>query len=117
MLDQLGAEASGHERFGTASLELGGRRIDLARTRRESYPAPGALPEVAPASIRIDLARRDFTINAMAVPLRGEAELIDPYDGADRSPEPRPAGDSPRLVQRRPDASSASGPLRGAARD
>jgi len=81
LLEQLGAEAKEHERFGTASLELGGHRIDLARTRRESYSAPGDLPEVAPASIRADLARRDFTINAMAVPLTGEAELIDPYDG------------------------------------
>ncbi len=60
---------------------LEGRAVDLARTRRESYAAPGALPEVEPAPIRTDLARRDFTINAMAIPLRGPAILIDPYDG------------------------------------
>lgn len=81
LLDRLGAEADSHERFGTASLQLGDRRVDLARTRRERYPRPGALPEVAPAPIRTDLARRDFTINAMAVPLSGDAALLDPYDG------------------------------------
>ncbi len=81
ILDRLGLEACSHERFGTASLQIGGRQVDLARTRRESYSRPGALPDVAPAPIRTDLARRDFTVNAMAVPLQGEPELLDPYDG------------------------------------
>jgi tRNA nucleotidyltransferase (CCA-adding enzyme) len=81
LLDRLGVEHSSHERFGTAKVLLAGHAIDLARTRREIYEAPGALPEVAPAPIRTDLARRDFTINAMAIPLRGAASLIDPYDG------------------------------------
>jgi tRNA nucleotidyltransferase (CCA-adding enzyme) len=81
LLDRLGSEARTHERFGTASLDLDGLTIDLARTRRERYPHPGALPEVEPAPIRSDLARRDFTVNAIAVPLGGELELIDPYDG------------------------------------
>jgi tRNA nucleotidyltransferase (CCA-adding enzyme) len=81
ILDRLGAEAESHERFGTASVEVAGHQVDLARTRRERYPHPGALPEIAPAPIRTDLARRDFTINAMAVPLSGDVELIDPYEG------------------------------------
>ncbi len=81
-IEMLGASAISHPRFGTASLEVEGRRVDLARSRRESYPEPGALPVVEPAAIRADLARRDFTINAMAVPLAGELELLDPYDGA-----------------------------------
>jgi tRNA nucleotidyltransferase (CCA-adding enzyme) len=81
LLDRLGVEHSSHERFGTAKVRLAGHAIDLARTRRETYASPGALPEVAPAPIRTDLARRDFTINAMAIPLRGPAKLIDPYDG------------------------------------
>src|SRR3954452_10159121 len=37
-----------HDRFGTATVELGGHRIDIARARTETYPEPGALPEVAP---------------------------------------------------------------------
>jgi tRNA nucleotidyltransferase (CCA-adding enzyme) len=81
ILDRLGLEARSHERFGTASLRIDGRKIDLARTRRETYSQPGALPDVAPAPIRTDLARRDFTINAMAVPLKVDPELLDPYDG------------------------------------
>ena len=43
--------------------------------RRERYPAPGALPEVEPASLAEDLGRRDFTVNALAVTL-GDGELI-----------------------------------------
>ncbi|HEY8465508.1 MAG TPA: hypothetical protein VIL04_01760 [Solirubrobacterales bacterium] len=71
-----------HERFGTATVAIDGVRIDLARTRRERYPKPGALPEVEPADIAADLARRDFTVNAMAFPLSGERRLIDPHGGA-----------------------------------
>lgn len=81
VLDRLGTDAQAYERFGTASLALDGLTIDLARTRRESYERPGALPEVEPAPIRSDLARRDFTVNSIAVPIDGELELIDPYDG------------------------------------
>jgi tRNA nucleotidyltransferase (CCA-adding enzyme) len=53
--------------------------------RRERYPAPGALPEVEAGTLEDDLARRDVTVNAMAVPLGGpdRGALIDPYDGRD----------------------------------
>ncbi|MGH2854238.1 MAG: hypothetical protein ACRDLF_08620 [Solirubrobacteraceae bacterium] len=66
------AEASEHERFGTAIVEWGAGRIDIATARRERYPAPGALPEVEPASLAEDLGRRDFTVNALALALTGE---------------------------------------------
>jgi tRNA nucleotidyltransferase (CCA-adding enzyme) len=69
--------------FLTGRLEQGDMKIDVAQTRAESYPAPGALPEVRPASIAEDLARRDFTVNAMAVSLSGEHELLDPHHGLD----------------------------------
>src|SRR3954453_11516266 len=39
-----------HDRFRTATVELGGHRIDIARARTETYPEPGALPVVAPAA-------------------------------------------------------------------
>jgi tRNA nucleotidyltransferase (CCA-adding enzyme) len=58
-----------HLRFGTAIVELDGARVDVAHSRRERYPAPGALPQVEPASIDEDLLRRDFTVNAIAVML------------------------------------------------
>jgi tRNA nucleotidyltransferase (CCA-adding enzyme) len=69
-------------RFHTATIELGDHRFDLAGARTEVYPHPGALPVVEPAAtIEADLVRRDFTINAMAIPLRGEIRLIDPHGG------------------------------------
>jgi tRNA nucleotidyltransferase (CCA-adding enzyme) len=56
--------------------------LDIAGTRRESYLRPGALPVVdLGAPIRTDLARRDFTVNAMAIPLAEPHQLLDPYDG------------------------------------
>lgn len=78
---RLGADPTIHERFGTATVSLGETLIDLASARRESYPRPGALPEVEPASLAEDLARRDFTVNAMALPLAGPARLVDPHGG------------------------------------
>jgi tRNA nucleotidyltransferase (CCA-adding enzyme) len=79
---RLGGEVVEHERFATAKVSLDGHEVDIATARAESYPHPGALPEVEPtAGIAADLARRDFTINAMAIPLRREPELIDPHRG------------------------------------
>ncbi|HEY2052682.1 MAG TPA: hypothetical protein VGH14_01980 [Solirubrobacterales bacterium] len=79
----LGAEPlAAHSRFGTLKVDLDGHELDIAAARRESYVRPGALPTVdVGAPIRTDLARRDFTVNAMAVALAEPRELIDPYDG------------------------------------
>lgn len=77
----LGGEVRAHERFGTATVSADGLEVDLATARRESYPRPGALPDVEPATLAEDLARRDFTVNAMALPLHREPELIDPHGG------------------------------------
>ncbi len=65
------AAAVAHERFGTARVEWDGGRIDVASRRAESYPAPGALPDVRPGTPEEDLLRRDFTVNAIAVQLGG----------------------------------------------
>jgi tRNA nucleotidyltransferase (CCA-adding enzyme) len=78
---RLGGEARTHERFDTASVRVDGLEVDLAATRSETYAHPGALPVVRPASLADDLFRRDFTINAMAMPLAGDPELIDPHGG------------------------------------
>jgi tRNA nucleotidyltransferase (CCA-adding enzyme) len=83
LADSLGGEIIVHERFETAAIAVDGHEIDIARARAETYERPGALPTVSPAGIEEDLARRDFTVNAMAVPLAGEAKLIDPHGGAD----------------------------------
>jgi tRNA nucleotidyltransferase (CCA-adding enzyme) len=82
LASKLGAETVEHERFATAKVRLDGHEVDVAAARAETYPHPGALPEVEPAGdVETDLGRRDFTINAMAIPLRGEPRLIDPHDG------------------------------------
>jgi tRNA nucleotidyltransferase (CCA-adding enzyme) len=80
---RLGGEVTSHERFGTATVRVDGLTIDLATARAESYASPGALPEVRPSALADDLARRDFTVNAMALGLRGEPELVDPHRGLD----------------------------------
>jgi tRNA nucleotidyltransferase (CCA-adding enzyme) len=79
---RLGADVVSHERFATAKVALDGHEVDIAAARSETYPHPGALPVVEPATgVEADLARRDFTINAMAIPLHGESRLIDPHGG------------------------------------
>jgi tRNA nucleotidyltransferase (CCA-adding enzyme) len=80
--ETLGVPARVHERFGTATLEMpGGGHLDVARSRRETYERPGALPRVEPAPIEEDLGRRDFTINAMALELAPGARVLDPFEG------------------------------------
>ena len=82
LAERLGGAATEHERFGTVKVEVEGHEIDIATARTETYPEPGSLPVVAPAAdVEADLARRDFTINAIAIPLDGEPRLIDPHGG------------------------------------
>jgi tRNA nucleotidyltransferase (CCA-adding enzyme) len=77
------ARVTAHSRFRTARLTVDGVRIDVATARSETYARPGALPKVARADIETDLRRRDFTVNAIALQLDGEAALIDPCGGID----------------------------------
>jgi tRNA nucleotidyltransferase (CCA-adding enzyme) len=66
----LSGHAVEHATFLTATVALpDGRRIDVTTARSESYRAPGALPSVEPASLADDLARRDFSLNALAIRL------------------------------------------------
>ncbi len=82
--DRVGARVVVHQRFGTAKLSSRDFQFDLAGTRRETYPHPGSLPQVQPATLVEDLARRDFAINAFAMQLAPESgEIIDPFRGID----------------------------------
>ena len=74
-----------HPRFRTAKLRWDKWSVDLATARSETYTKPGALPTVEPDSLDIDLFRRDFTINTMAVELVPNrlGTLIDLYRGRD----------------------------------
>ena len=70
------------ERFGTIGVKVGERPFEITTHRAESYAPDSRKPEVAfGTDIGADLARRDFTVNAMALALP-EPELIDPFDGA-----------------------------------
>lgn len=67
--------------FRTATVTLpDGLRVDVATARREMYDRPAALPKVFPSTIQEDLARRDFTINAMALRLTPPS-FLDPFGG------------------------------------
>ncbi|HEY3051639.1 MAG TPA: hypothetical protein VGJ40_07920 [Gaiellaceae bacterium] len=81
---KLDGRVRAHRTFGTAVVLYGDdERVDVVTARSESYHAPAVLPAVEPGTIDEDLRRRDFTINAMAVSLKGDAlgELVDPFGG------------------------------------
>jgi len=80
----LGGRIKSHEKFGTAIVILAdGFKIDVATARREFYEYPAAFPKVELSSIKKDLYRRDFTINAMAIQLNQKyfGKLIDFFGG------------------------------------
>jgi poly(A) polymerase len=76
-------------RFGTIGVKRGERHYEITTHRAEAYSPDSRKPEVVFAdAVEADLARRDFTINAMALELRPEADdataaltLVDPFDG------------------------------------
>ena len=90
--ERYGGRVRGHDRFGTAKWLIGERRaamaaalnltaeetaclpesFDLVSARAEFYARPTALPEVERGSLKLDLHRRDFTINTLAVSLNAE---------------------------------------------
>jgi tRNA nucleotidyltransferase (CCA-adding enzyme) len=73
-----------HKKFNTGKLMLpDGLVIDVATARLEYYKSPAALPTVELSSIKLDLYRRDFTINTLAVRLnpQGFGRLLDFFDG------------------------------------
>ena len=73
-----------HRKFGTAVVIYpDGFKLDVASARMEYYLKPGALPDVEHASVKMDLSRRDFTINTLAISLNRDSygEIIDYYGG------------------------------------
>ncbi len=73
-----------HRKFGTAIILFPDNlKIDVATARLEVYDSPAALPTVERGSIRMDLYRRDFTINTLAIQLNPKefGELIDFFGG------------------------------------
>lgn len=83
---RMGGRVRAHRKFQTAVLVLpDGQHIDVATARLEYYEYPAALPTVELSSIKMDLYRRDFTINALAVQLNQSqfGRLVD-FFGAQR---------------------------------
>jgi tRNA nucleotidyltransferase (CCA-adding enzyme) len=88
LAQRLKGRVRAHRKFGTAvvvyeNAAVSEQRVDVVSTRRESYAHPAALPKVEHAGIRSDLARRDFTLNALAVSLTPGAygDLLDFFGG------------------------------------
>lgn len=100
--EKLGGRVTSHNRFGTAKWFLDKEELiilgctqevkdslpaamDFISARREFYTHPSALPTVARGSIKLDLHRRDFTINTLALRLDGQhyGELYDYWGGLD----------------------------------
>jgi len=80
----IGAPVRAYPAFGTATVS-GRPPIDVASARCETYPTPGALPTVAPATLEQDLLRRDVTVNAIAAVIAGgdAGTLLDPTGGVE----------------------------------
>ena len=64
-----------HACYGTVELVVDGVLLDLAVARQEHYPEPAFNPVVKPGLLELDLARRDFTVNALALELPLNAEV------------------------------------------
>jgi tRNA nucleotidyltransferase (CCA-adding enzyme) len=78
------ARVRSHRKFGTAVLIFpDGFKVDVATARMEYYESPGAPPNVETSSLKLDLYRRDFTINTLAIRLnkRHYGLLIDYFGG------------------------------------
>ena len=94
------------ERFGTIGCRIDGRPYEITTHRADAYDESSRKPVVSFGDhIEDDLARRDFTVNAMAVDLR-DRRLVDPHDGR---------GDLERLILRTPldpEVSFSDDPLR-----
>jgi len=79
-----GARVNAYDKFGTAVIIFAdGFKIDVASARMEYYKFPAALPTVEMSSIKLDLFRRDFTINTLAIFLNPDkfGRLIDFFGG------------------------------------
>lgn len=84
LYEAFGGSLTVHEQFGTATwIAPNQLSIDIASSRLEYYEKPATLPEVERSTLREDLYRRDFTINAMAIHLIEErfGDLVDPFSG------------------------------------
>lgn len=78
-----GAKLAVYEKFRTAALEIGEVKIEIVGARKESYRSDSRKPITEEGTLEEDLARRDFTVNALAVSLNSNSfgEVVDNYNG------------------------------------
>jgi poly(A) polymerase len=78
-----GANLAVYEKFRTAMVEIGDVKLEFVGARKESYRSASRNPVTEEGTLEDDLARRDFTINALAASLNSEhfGEIIDLYNG------------------------------------
>ncbi len=87
LADTIGGQVTHHDQFATATIRMPPSHafptIDVIPTRQEQYAHPGALPTVTPTDIVTDLARRDISVNAIAIAVvpHGRCPVYDPFDG------------------------------------
>ena len=101
--------------FGTVGAEVRGVRLEITTFRADRYDRESRNPEVAWGdSLVDDLARRDFTVNAMAVSLGPDRTVTDPFGGLGDllAKRLRTPGAGRRLLRRRPAADAARRPVR-----
>jgi putative nucleotidyltransferase with HDIG domain len=93
--EEFNSHAVVYERFGTALVPIGDLQLEFVGTRKEEYDEGSRKPIVTEGTIEDDLRRRDFTVNALAIPLTGEEnpEIVDLFDGC---------GDLQRRILRTP---------------
>jgi len=85
-----------YERFGTAMLDYRQHKLEFVGARKERYNTNSRKPEVSEGRLEDDLARRDFTINAMAFSINAHSwqQIMDPFNGR---------GDLEKRILRTPD--------------
>ena len=81
--ESKGVKSHSFKEFGTAHLKVDSIKIEFATARKETYLRPGSYPKVEWSSLKNDLVRRDFTINAMAISINEKdfGTLIDFFGG------------------------------------
>ena len=99
-VEKMGGRIQAHPKFKTAVVILDdGQRVDVATARLEYYEYPAALPTVELSSVKMDLYRRDFTINALALRINPGryGQLVD-FFGAERDIRNRTIRDRKSVV-------------------
>jgi tRNA nucleotidyltransferase/poly(A) polymerase len=79
--EKLNSKVVAYERFRTAMVPVGGFNLEFVGTRKEEYDGKTRNPKVSEGTLYDDIARRDFTVNSLAIQIGREYRLIDVFGG------------------------------------